>query len=187
MSYRFAISHTADSGYRQYLQALLRAHNHTVSTVDGPDAQPLTIRVMDEQGVLLGGLVGLTYWGWLVIDVITLEPHARGWGLGTQLLLQEETAAQARGCTRAHTSTYAFQALAFYQRHGYRVIGQLDDYPDGYTFYWLRRVSRAAWRRAPALRRGGDAPAADRAERDTEHRRPSDCGAAPQDLAIWES
>jgi hypothetical protein len=44
-----------------------------------------------------------------------------------------------RGCTRAHTSTYAFQALAFYQRHGYQVIGQLDDYPDGYTFYWLRK------------------------------------------------
>jgi GNAT superfamily N-acetyltransferase len=139
MSYRFAIDQTADSGYRQYLQALLRVHNRSVSTIDGPDAQPLTIRVMDKQGALVGGLIGLIYWGWLVIDVMALEPHVRRQGLGTQLLLQAEATAQARGCTRAHTSTYAFQALAFYQRHGYQVIGQLDDYPEGYTFYWLRK------------------------------------------------
>jgi GNAT superfamily N-acetyltransferase len=139
MNYRFTIGHTADSGYRQYLQALVRAHNQRVSIVDGPDAQPLTIREMDDQGALLGGLVGLTYWGWLVIDVMALEPQVRRQGLGTQLLLQAEATAQARGCTRAHTSTYAFQALAFYQRHGYQVIGQLDDYPDGYTLYWLRK------------------------------------------------
>jgi len=78
---------------------------------------------MDKQGALVGGLVGPIYWGWLVIDVMALEPHVRRQGLGTQLLLQAEAAAQARGCTRAHTSSYAFQALEFYQRHGYQVIG----------------------------------------------------------------
>jgi GNAT superfamily N-acetyltransferase len=130
MSYRFAIDHIADAAYRQYLQALLRAHNHSVSTVHGPDAQPLAIQVMDEQGTLVGGLIGLIYWGWLVIDVMALEPHVRRQGLGAQLLFQAEATALARGCTRAHTSTYAFQALGFYQRHGY---------PDGYTVYWLRK------------------------------------------------
>jgi hypothetical protein len=87
MKYRFTIVHTADSGYRQYLQALLRAHNQHVSTVDGPDAQPLLIRVIDEQGALVGGLIGLIYWGWLVIDVMALEPHVRRQGLGSELLL----------------------------------------------------------------------------------------------------
>jgi GNAT superfamily N-acetyltransferase len=55
--------------------------------VDGPDAQPLLIRVIDEQGALVGGLIGLIYWGWLVIDVMALEPHVRRQGLGSELLL----------------------------------------------------------------------------------------------------
>jgi len=42
---------------------------------------------MDKQGALVGGLVGPIYWGWLVIDVMALEPHVRRQGLGTQLLL----------------------------------------------------------------------------------------------------
>ena len=36
-------------------------------------------------------------------------------------------------------STFSFQARDFYQRHGYRVVGQLDDYPPGETFYWMRK------------------------------------------------
>jgi hypothetical protein len=37
------------------------------------------------------------------------------------------------------TSTYDFQAFEFYRKLGYYIIGQLDDYPDGYTLYWLRK------------------------------------------------
>ena len=81
-------------------------------------------------------------------DVLVFDEHAPNPGqaggiahIGFRLVDPDDIAlaSQARGCTRAHTSTYAFQALAFYQRHGYRVIGQLDDYPDGYTLYWLRK------------------------------------------------
>ncbi len=49
------------------------------------------------------------------------------------------------------------------------------------------RVSCAARRRAPAVRRGGDAPAPDRAEWDTQHGRRRDRRTAPDDLATRES
>jgi ribosomal protein S18 acetylase RimI-like enzyme len=33
----------------------------------------------------------------------------------------------------------AHQALGFYQKYGYSIIGSLADYPDGHTLYWLRK------------------------------------------------
>jgi hypothetical protein len=40
---------------------------------------------------------------------------------------------------RSFASTYRHQALGFYQKYGYQIVGQLDDYPDGSTLYWLRK------------------------------------------------
>lgn len=88
----------------------------------------------------MGGLIAQTYWNWLSIDLLAVAEEARGQGLGTQLITRAEMEAKKRGCTLARTSTYAFQALRFYERLGYHVIGQLDDYPEGATLYWLRKA-----------------------------------------------
>lgn len=31
------------------------------------------------------------------------------------------------------------RACGFYEKSGYRVIGQLTDYPPGATYFWLRK------------------------------------------------
>ncbi len=126
-------------GHRIFLQRLLRDHNHRTSTVRGPDAQLLNIVVVAQQSTTVGGLVALTYWGWLIIELLALEAGIQGQGLGTQLVTMAEAEARRRGCTRAHTTTYAHQGLDFYRKRGYRIVGQLDDYPDGYTLYWLQK------------------------------------------------
>lgn len=129
-----------DQEYYQALQQKLRAYNRRAAPgMEPPDAQPLNIRVEDEAGQLVGGLAAVTYWGWLVIKLLVLDDTQRGNGLGQQLLHLAHEEARARGCTRAQTMTYDFQALQFYLKHGYRKVGQLDDYPDGYTYYWLRK------------------------------------------------
>lgn len=138
-SYSFTLNTTADVDYRKQIQAILRAHNEQIVPFRGPQAQPLNIRVTDAHGQLLGGILAATYWGWLVIDLLALVEEVRGQGLGTELMERVEAEARARDCTRAHTSTYAHQALGFYQRLGYRIVGQLEDYPEGYTYYWLQK------------------------------------------------
>ena len=44
-----------------------------------------------------------------------------------------------RGCRHAHLDTFTFQALGFYEKHGYSVWGALDDLPPGFTRYFLRK------------------------------------------------
>ena len=50
-----------------------------------------------------------------------------------------EGEARARGCTRAWVRTFRFQARGFYERLGYRVVGELVDYPPGEALYWMRK------------------------------------------------
>ena len=48
-----------------------------------------------------------------------------------------ETEAKARGCRRATLDTYSFQAPAFYQRLGYKIVAAVDDLPAGHKHYTL--------------------------------------------------
>jgi N-acylglucosamine-6-phosphate 2-epimerase len=89
--------------------------------------------------VVLGGLAGETYWGWLYIDKLWLDESLRGRGLARELMQRAEIEAIQRGCRAAYLTTFSFQARGLYEKLGYRVVGQLDDYPPGATYYWMRK------------------------------------------------
>lgn len=93
--------------------------------------------VAREQNTIIGGLVGDTAWNWLYISLFWVDEHKRSLGLGTRILRKAEEVAVQRGCKRANLETHDFQSLAFYQKRGYVVFGQLDDFPEGHTKYYL--------------------------------------------------
>jgi hypothetical protein len=49
-----------------------------------------------------------------------------------------ETKAQDEGCKDIRVETFGNE-LAFYQKMGYRVVGHLENYPQGYDYYLLRK------------------------------------------------
>ncbi len=143
--YQFALTGTPTEAWSEAIRKGLRAFNDAESPYflasRQPDkgAEPLEIYVTDRAGALVGGLLAYTVWGWLYIDILWLDAAARGQAVGTRLMQMAEAAARRRGCTHAHLRTFSFQARGFYEKCGYRVIGALDDYPPGGTFYWLRK------------------------------------------------
>ncbi len=96
------------------------------------------------EGQPVGGLLGYTNWEWLFVKILWVTQELRGSGVGRQLLLAAEAEARQRGCRHAHLDTFSFQALGFYERLGYRVFGQLEDYPVGHTRYFLQKRDLAA-------------------------------------------
>jgi GNAT superfamily N-acetyltransferase len=137
---RLVVSHEWDIEYYHLLQRKLRGFNRRMATfMEPPDALPLNIRVVNREGATVGGMAALTYWGWLVIKFLVIDDEFRGNGLGQRLIECAHSEAKRRGCTRSHTATYDFQALTYYKRYGYRVVGELADYPEGYNYYWLRK------------------------------------------------
>jgi GNAT superfamily N-acetyltransferase len=88
---------------------------------------------------VLGGVIGITYWDWLYIDLMWLPVEFRGRGYGSQLLLLAEEEARRRGAKHVYLDTFSFQAPGFYEKHGYRVFGELQDFPAGHQRYFLTK------------------------------------------------
>jgi GNAT superfamily N-acetyltransferase len=103
------------------------------------DHKPLALFIRNQTGQILGGLSGATAWGWLHISLFWISQELRGKGYGKRLLALAEKEALARGCKRAHLDTFSFQALDFYQKSGYEVFAQLDDFPENANRFFLKK------------------------------------------------
>jgi GNAT superfamily N-acetyltransferase len=106
----------------------------------GPEGfQHLCLALHDAEGKVVGGLIGEIYWGWLYINLLFIREELRGQGYGHQLLTQAEDEARKRGAINAFFDTFSFQAPGFYKQHGYRVFGELKDFPPGHTRYYMTK------------------------------------------------
>lgn len=119
------------------IQNELRDFNRRYSSDD--NYRSLTIFMRDAEQVLVGGLLGETYWGWLHISVLWIAEHYRGKGFGKKVLDLAENEAIARGCHSVHLDTMSFQAVEFYERHGYTTFGVLNDIPVGHSRHFLMK------------------------------------------------
>lgn len=88
---------------------------------------------------IVGGVIAEVYWDWLYIDLLWVKDELRGRGYGYRLLTRVEQAARQQGAKNAYLDTFSFQAPEFYKRYGYRVFGELEDYPPGHRRYFLRK------------------------------------------------
>lgn len=115
---------------RDAISRKLNAFNDAIT--GQPDNTALDLYVTDPHtGEVLGGLVGRTSLGLFFIDLLFVPESLRKDGLGSKLLNDAEAEAKRRGCARAVLYTITFQAPAFYQRHGYRVFGEVPCQPEG--------------------------------------------------------
>ena len=106
----------------------------------GPDNyQPLNIYLRDESGTIVGGLLGITFWGWLFVSILWVSEALRGQDYGSTMIKMAEAEAVQRGCKNVYLDTLSFQALDFYRKLGYSVYGQLANFPEGHTRYFLTK------------------------------------------------
>ena len=116
-----------ESQKSQIIGDLIRSYNRSKREV--AESEPLNLYVEDEHGEIMAGLVAETFGNWLEIEYLFVKEDLRGQGIGSQLLQQAESEAKKRNCRFAFVNTYQFQAPAFYQKHGYKEVFTLKDYP----------------------------------------------------------
>jgi GNAT superfamily N-acetyltransferase len=120
----------------QFVRQRLNEFNFNLVPHDNHETLNLIVR---RQNTLIAGLIGVTYWNWLYVELFWVDALERSHGLGTQILAKAEEIATQRGCKNAHLETHDFQSLAFYQKRGYVIFGKLEDLPEGHTKYYLRK------------------------------------------------
>ena len=102
-----------------------------------PDNHQVLNLIAREQNTIIGGLIADLAWNWLYISLFWVAEQKRSLGLGTRILSMTEEIAAQRGCKRANLETHDFQRLSFYQKRGYVIFGQLENFPEGHTKYYL--------------------------------------------------
>lgn len=116
-------------------------NRHTI-----PDLEPNKAEIRfhaiatDEAGDLIGGLRGACYWNTLHIELLWLADHARGTGIGRQMIESAEAFAVANDCEKALVETTSWQARPFYERNGYELLATLDGRPRGHASHYLAKT-----------------------------------------------
>jgi GNAT superfamily N-acetyltransferase len=106
-----------------------------------PDKQHslLVLTLSTAAGEFAGGLSGYAAYSWLFVDLLWVAESARGKGQGRRLVLAAEEEARRLGCLNSWLDTFSFQARDFYERLGYRIFGELEDFPAGHRRYFMRK------------------------------------------------
>jgi GNAT superfamily N-acetyltransferase len=87
------------------------------------------------EGEVVGGLLGITKWNWLHVDLLWVADVHRKSGIGSELMVAAENEARKRGCHHAHLETTELQAPGFYAKLGYTLFGTLENYPCKLYFF----------------------------------------------------
>jgi GNAT superfamily N-acetyltransferase len=113
--------------------------NYNIAITGYAEWYPVAFFLKDENGEILGGLLGDIWAAWLHVAMLAVAARARGHGFGKELMKRAELYAVERGCANAFLDTFSFQARGFYEKLGYRVFGTLENHPAGHQHYFMTK------------------------------------------------
>jgi GNAT superfamily N-acetyltransferase len=116
-----------------------RLYEHNSAKTGKDDGQLFGFFVRDEKNEIVAGISGWTWAQACQITGLWVHPSLRGQGYGEKLLEAAEQEARTCGCTVIMLDTYSFQAPVFYQKHGYELAFQLQDFPPGHQYNLLTK------------------------------------------------
>jgi len=113
---------------------------YTASQIGEESRQEIAFFVKDAEGKVLAGVKGsYSNYGWLWVDLLFVSESLRGMGYGTKLMKLIESEARDNGCEHAYLNSFSFQAASFYQQIGYKVYGELKDFPKGHSVFSMTK------------------------------------------------
>ncbi|MGG4221293.1 GNAT family N-acetyltransferase [Paenibacillus jamilae] len=101
--------------------------------------EEINLTLKHGDGQVIGGLLSVLCWNWVEVDILWVDQDHRGKGYGSQLLSEIEQMARDKGCNFIQLNTFSFQAPEFYEKHGYEVIGIIDEAPRGFKHYYYKK------------------------------------------------
>lgn len=144
MNVHLELSDIADEDIRKLIVAPLIEYNTAQA---GPgNGRPLVITVKDDSGQVLGGLWAYTGYEWLFTQLLVVPSTHRKAGIGSRLMSMAESEAMNRGCIGSWLDTFEFQARGFYERQGYECFAELQNYPTGFSRYFMKKMLNGARR-----------------------------------------
>jgi len=115
---------------RAWTETVIRGvDQHNVAVTGLSDYYPVGFFVKGRGGVVLGGLLGDIWGGWLHVGSLWVSESLRGHGYGTELMARAHQYAIEKSCTNAFLQTGSYEARPLYEKLGYIVYAELKNHP----------------------------------------------------------
>lgn len=125
----------------EIIDAKLFAYNkQCVPATQKPETIDIHYVIKENDAIIAGICADVYIWKIMYLELLFVDEAHRNKSLASYLLRRVEKEAKAMGVKLVHTDTYEFQAKDFYLKQGYEVFGVLDDCPEGYKRYYLKKV-----------------------------------------------
>ncbi|WP_017187398.1 GNAT family N-acetyltransferase [Alkalibacillus haloalkaliphilus] len=147
MDYNIEVLETDNERFSSFLHSKVKEYNNELSihhkkARQKGAVQAFNIIVSKHNEEWIGGITAEVYWDWMELNDFWFQETYRGKGLGGEILEKAEKIAKEKGATKALVTTFEFQARTFYETKGYRVVGEIEDYPPGSRYYTLVKELR---------------------------------------------
>ena len=102
---------------------------------------PLAAQIKNDSGEVIAGAAARSFGDWLLLDTLWVSDELRGQNIGSQLLQKIEVTGKNRGCTKCLLDTLNFQAMPFYEKHGYITQWIQSGYPkEGCKYFMVKKL-----------------------------------------------
>jgi GNAT superfamily N-acetyltransferase len=101
---------------------------------------PLAVQIKNDQGDVIAGAAARSFGNWLLLDTLWVSDELRGQNIGSKILKEIETAGKKRGCIKCLLDTLNFQAMPFYEKHGYTTEWVQQNYPKTGCKYFMVKM-----------------------------------------------
>jgi ribosomal protein S18 acetylase RimI-like enzyme len=134
---RLEVTDAASAADEAFVVEQTRAYNRRFTV---RDFRSLCVFARADDGTIVGGLTGKTYWQYLEVSFLWVSEAHRGSGHARKLMAAAEREAVKRGCRHALVDTFSFQAPDFYRRVGYEEFGRLEGFSGEHARHYLHKV-----------------------------------------------
>ncbi|MGO2010468.1 MAG: GNAT family N-acetyltransferase [Pseudoalteromonas sp.] len=101
---------------------------------------PLGFKFVDKNQQIVAGVFAQVFGHWLQINWLWCAPNVRGKGFAKKLLDKVEQKGKGLGALYVQLDTLDFQARPFYEKNGYSVKYQMNNYPLTGTRFFMEKV-----------------------------------------------
>ena len=130
-----------EEGDEDLIEGKVGEYDHSVVLpVPGAEEKTFYFKITDgDDRIIAGCILTIDTWRVADLDILWVDEKYRRKGLGSALIKEAERTAREKGCDLMALGTFDFQARPLYEKHGYKLCGVIEDWPNGHCSYSLSK------------------------------------------------